>query len=170
MINQSIFERTVSLAKGQSCSCRSVEVIYLNDITTLHVLIIIHNWLNELIPRLGSWLWHHRLPDVTTTKAQPWSKMLKRGISVYSLIEPHGITTRRHWKYIANIYLKTLIFFNRKNILAPYQITLLLIYLMLFMHLCTFSVLFLNLKSKMKSSVTPWKEYHFERVSHLERE
>ena len=27
--------------------------------------------LKELIPRFRSWLWHHRLPNVTTTEAQP---------------------------------------------------------------------------------------------------
>ena len=27
--------------------------------------------LKELIPSLRSWLWHHRLPNVTTTEAQP---------------------------------------------------------------------------------------------------
>ena len=29
------------------------------------------HWLKELIPSLRSWLWHHRLPNVTTTEAQP---------------------------------------------------------------------------------------------------
>ena len=29
------------------------------------------NELKELIPSLRSWLWHHRLPNVTTTEAQP---------------------------------------------------------------------------------------------------
>ena len=28
-------------------------------------------WMKELIPSLRSWLWHHRLPNVTTTEAQP---------------------------------------------------------------------------------------------------
>ena len=28
----------------------------------------------QLISRSPSWLWHHRLPNVTTTEAQPWLK------------------------------------------------------------------------------------------------
>ena len=37
---------------------------------TLSVVTLVTS-LKELIPRFRSWLWHHRLPNVTTTEAQP---------------------------------------------------------------------------------------------------
>ena len=39
--------------------------------TMNHTLRTYHNLLKELIPSLRSWLWHHRLPNVTTIEALP---------------------------------------------------------------------------------------------------
>ena len=43
----------------------------LGSIYICHNVFTLRSLLKELIPSLRSWLWHHRLPNVTTTEARP---------------------------------------------------------------------------------------------------